>query len=80
MMSEENVSMKGESKILFQEALQTAVKRREAKSKGEMKDIPIWMQSSREQPGEIWKPSSVISAKKQRKTIQWERLEISSRI
>ena len=41
MMSEENDSMKGESKILFEEALQIAVKRREAKSKGERKDIPI---------------------------------------
>ena len=37
------------------------------------------MQSSRELQGEIRKPSSVISAKKQRKTIEWERLEISSR-
>ena len=27
----------------------------------------------------IKKPSSVISAKKQRKTIEWEKLEISSR-
>ena len=37
------------------------------------------MQSSKEQQGEIRKPSSVINAKKQRKTIEWERLEISSR-
>ena len=37
------------------------------------------MQSSKEEQGEIRKPSSVISAKKQRKTIEWERLEISSR-
>ena len=37
------------------------------------------MQSSKEQQGEIRKPSSKISAKKQRKTIEWERLEISSR-
>ena len=37
------------------------------------------MQSSKEQQGEIRKPSSVISAKKQRKTTEWERLEISSR-
>ena len=35
------------------------------------------MQSSKEQQGEIRKPSSAISAKKQRKTIEWERLEIS---
>ena len=37
------------------------------------------MQSSKEQPGEIRKPSSVINAKKKRKTIERERLEISSR-
>ena len=37
------------------------------------------MQSSREQQGEIRKPSSAINAKKQRKTIEWERLQISSR-
>ena len=35
------------------------------------------MQSSKEQQGEIRKPFLVISAKKQRKTIEWERLEIS---
>ena len=33
-----------------------------------------------EQQGKIRKPSSVINAKKQKKTIEWERLEISSRI
>ena len=38
------------------------------------------MQSSKEQQGEIRKPSSAINAKKQRKTTEWERLEISSRI
>ena len=32
------------------------------------------MQSSKEQKGEIRKPSSVINEKKQRKTIEWERL------
>ena len=42
-----------------------------------MKVIPICMQSSKELQGEISKPSSVINAKKQRKTIEWERLEIS---
>ena len=36
------------------------------------------MQSSKEQQGETRKPSSAISAKKQRKTIEWEKLEISS--
>ena len=48
---------------LLEEALQIAVKRREAKSKGE-KDRSIWMQSSKEYQGEITKPSSVINAKK----------------
>ena len=38
------------------------------------------MQSSKEQQGEIRKPSSVISAKKQRKTIEWENLEIFKKI
>ena len=38
------------------------------------------MQNSKEQQGEIRKPSSVIHAKKQRKTIEWERLEISKKI
>ena len=32
------------------------------------------MQSSKQQQGEIRKPSSVINAKKQRKTTEWERL------
>ena len=51
------------AKWLSEEALQTAEKIREEKGKGE-KDIPIWMQSSKEQQGEIRKPSSVINAKK----------------
>ena len=37
------------------------------------------MQRSKEQQGEIRKPSLVINAKKQRKTIEWERLDISSK-
>ena len=37
------------------------------------------MQNSKEQQGEIRKLSSVINEKKQRKTIEWERLESSSR-
>ena len=36
------------------------------------------MQSSKEEQGEKRKSSSVNNAKKQRKTIEWERLEISS--
>ena len=37
------------------------------------------MQSSKEELGEVRKSSSVINAKKLRKTIEWERLDISSR-
>ena len=36
------------AKWLSEEALQIAVKRTEAKSKGERKDISVWMQSSKE--------------------------------
>ena len=53
--------------------------RREAKGKGEKERYKHLNQSSKEQQGEIRKPSSVINAKKQRKTIEWEILEISSR-
>ena len=35
------------SKRLSEKALQVAGKRRETKGKGERKDIPIWMQSSK---------------------------------
>ena len=52
------------AKWLPEEALQIAVKRREAKAKEKRKDIPISMQSSKEYQGEIRKPSSVINAKK----------------
>ena len=38
------------------------------------------MENSKEQQGEIRKLSSAINAKKQRKTTEWERLEIISRI
>ena len=38
------------------------------------------MQNSKEQQGEIRKPSSVINAKKQRKTIEWERLDLFKKI
>ena len=41
------------AKWLSGEALQIAVKRREAKGKEKRKDIPIWMQSSKEEQGEI---------------------------
>ena len=48
------------AKWLSEEALQIAEKRRDVKSK----DIPSWMQSSKEEPGEIRKLSSAINAKK----------------
>ena len=35
-------------KWLSEETLEITEKRREAKGKGEMKDIPMWMQSSKE--------------------------------
>ena len=50
------------AKWLSEEALQVAEKRRE-KAKEKRKDIPILMQSSKEQQGEV-KPSSAINAKK----------------
>ena len=63
---------------MVEEALKIAEKRREAKGKGEKERYTIWMQSCKEEQGEIRKPSSLISAKKW-KTIQWEKLEISSK-
>ena len=38
------------------------------------------MQSSKEQQGEIRKPSSGINAKKQKKTTEWERLDLFKKI
>ena len=62
------------------EALQIAVKRREAKSKGEKERYKhLNAEFQRIARRDIRKPSSVINAKKQRKTIKWERLEITSR-
>ena len=55
------------AKWLSEEALQIAVKRREAKSKGEKEiytHLNAYSMSSKEQQGEIRKPSSAISAKK----------------
>ena len=66
-------------KWLSKEALQMAIKRREVKRKEKRKNKLIRMQISKEKQGEIRKPSSGINSKKQRKTIEWERLEISSR-
>ena len=62
-----------------EEVLQITKKRREAKGKGLKKRYKHLNAEFQEQQGEIRKPSSVINAKKQSKTIEWERLEISSR-
>ena len=62
---------------MVEEALQIAEKRGEANGKGEKERYTHMMQSSEEQQGEMRKPSSAISVKKQRKTTEWERLEIS---
>ena len=67
-------------KWLSGEALHTAVKRREVKSKGEKERYKhLNAEFQRIARRETRKPSSVINAKKQRKTTEWERLEISSR-
>ena len=51
-------------KWLSEEALQTAVNRREVKSKGEKERYSHLNAELKEEQGEIRKPSSVISAKK----------------
>ena len=61
------------------EALSIAVKGREVKSKGE-KERYIHLNAELQRIARTdKKPSSAINAKKLRKTIEWERLEISSR-
>ena len=66
------------AKQLPDEALQIAEKRREAKGKGE-KERYANLKAEFQRTARRDKPSSVINAKKQRKTIDQERLEISSR-
>ena len=51
------------AKWLSEEALQIAVKRRDAKRKGEKERHTHLNTSSKEEQGEITKPSSVISTK-----------------
>ena len=58
------------AKWLSEKALQIAVKRREAKSKGEKERYKHLNASSTEEQGEIRKPSSEINAKKQRETTE----------
>ena len=62
------------AKQLSEKVLEKAEKIREVKGKGE-KEIYIHLNAEFQRyQGEIGKPSSVINAKKQRKTIEWERL------
>ena len=68
------------AKWLPEEAFQIAVKRREVKSKGEKERYThLNAEFQRIVRRDKKKPSSVMSAKKLRKTIEWERLKISSR-
>ena len=61
-----------QAKWLFEEALQIAEKRREVKGKEEKERYTHLNAEFQRIAGEIRKPSSVINAKKQRKTIEWE--------
>ena len=64
---------------MSEEALQIAEKRREAKGKGGKERYTHLNVEFQRIGGEIRKPSSVINAEKERKTTEWETLEISSR-
>ena len=64
---------------MTEEGLQIAEKRREVKGKKQKERYTHLNAEFQSIQGERRKPSSVISAKKQRKTIKWERLEIYSR-
>ena len=66
-------------KWLSEEDLQIAEKRREVKGKGEKERYNHLNAEFQRIAGEIRKPSSMINAKKQKKTIEWERVEMSSR-
>ena len=67
------------AKWLSEEALQIAEKRREAKSKGE-KERYIHLNAEFQRIARRDKKAFLTdNAKKERKTIEWERLEISSR-
>ena len=63
---------------VWREALQIVEKRRKAKGKGE-KERYTHLNEEFQRITRRRKPSSDISAKKQRKTTEWERLAISSR-
>ena len=73
-------SQQTKAKWLFEEALQIAVKRREMKSRGEKERYEhLNAEFQRIARRDLCSYSSEINAKKQRKTTEWERLEISSR-
>ena len=67
------------AKWLSEEALRIAVKRREVKSEGEKERYTHGNTEFQRIARRVRKPFSLINAKKYRKTIEWERLEISSR-
>ena len=52
------------SKMAVWEGLTKSCEEEKQKAKDKKKDIPIWMQSYKENQGETRKPPSVISAKK----------------
>ena len=66
------------AKWLFEEALQIIQKRREVRAKGEKERYTNLNAEFQRIARKIRKSSSVINAKKLRKTIEWERLVISS--
>ena len=66
------------AKWLSEEVLQIAVKRREVKSKGEKERYTHLNAEFQRIARRDKKAFSAISAKKCRKTTEWERLEISS--
>ena len=67
------------AKWFSEEALQIAVKRREAKGKGEKERQTHLNAEFQRIARRDKKSSSATNANKQRKIVQWERLEISSR-
>ena len=67
------------AKWLSGEILRIAEKTREEKGKREREIYTPKIQSSREYQGEIRRPFKMNNTKKQMKTIEWERLEVSLR-
>ena len=68
-----------QAKWLSEDALQIALKRRDVKGKGE-KERYIHLNAEFQRiTRRVRNPSSVINIKKYSKTIEWDRLEISSR-